>query len=127
MKDHVTVGARILEPLAALSDVIPIVLYHHEKYDGSGYPKGLKGTEIHPLARITAIADAFDAIQSDRPYRAGRSGDKSAQVIAEAAGTEFDAEMVEAFLKVMALRDQAPAGWERQPLRELATRTGNGG
>ncbi len=127
MKDHVTVGARILEPLAALSDVIPIVLYHHEKYDGSGYPKGLKGTEIHPLARITAIADAFDAIQSDRPYRAGRSGDKSAQVIAEASGTEFDAEMVEAFLKVMALRDQAPAGWERQPLRELAMRTGEGG
>ncbi len=117
MQDHVIVGARILEPLTALSAVMPIVLQHHERVDGSGYPKGLTGDQMHPLARIVAVADAFDAIQSDRPYRAGRSSDQTVQIIVQDSGTDFDPEIVEAFLEVMALGNKPPTGWERQPLR----------
>jgi len=117
MQDHVIVGARILEPLTALSAVMPIVLQHHERVDGSGYPKGLTGEQMHPLARIVAVADAFDAIQSDRPYRAGRSSDRTVEIIVQDSGTDFDPETVEAFLEVMALGNKPPAGWERQPLR----------
>lgn len=83
MQDHVIVGARILEPLTALSAVMPIVLQHHERIDGSGYPRGLTGGQTHPLARIVAVADAFDAIQSDRPYQNGRSSDQTVQIIVQ--------------------------------------------
>lgn len=117
MQDHVIVGARILEPLTALSAVMPIVLQHHERVDGSGYPKGLTGEQMHPLARIVAVADAFDAIQSDRPYRSGRSSDQTVQIIVQDSGTDFDPEIVDAFLEVIALGNKPPTGWERQPLR----------
>ncbi|GMR12051.1 MAG: hypothetical protein BMS9Abin29_0238 [Gemmatimonadota bacterium] len=117
MQNHVILGARILEPLTALSAVMPIVLQHHERVDGSGYPKGLTGEQIHPLARIVAVADAFDAIQSDRPYRAGRNSDQTVQIIVQDSGSDFDPEIVEAFLEVMALGNKPPTGWELQQLR----------
>ena len=124
MRDHVMVGARILEPLTPLADVIPMVLQHHERFDGSGYPKGLKGVEIHRFARVMGIADAFDAMQSDRPYRVGRTREESAAVIEAASGIEFDPEMVEAFLKVIALDEKPAAGREQQPLRAGAVGLG---
>ncbi|MCH7564351.1 MAG: HD-GYP domain-containing protein [Gemmatimonadetes bacterium] len=127
MQDHVIVGARILEPLTALSAVMPIVLQHHERVDGSGYPKGLTGEQMHPLARIVAVADAYDAIQSDRPYRSGRSSEQTAQIIVQDSGTDFDPEIVEAFLEVMALGDKPPSGWERQPLRAEVQSVESGG
>lgn len=101
MNSHVTVGARILEPLQALADVLPIVLYHHERLDGLGYPEGLSGTDIPMLARILAVSDTFDALRSDRPYRDGRSADQALEVIVECSGTQFDPEMVEAFVEVI--------------------------
>ncbi len=127
MQDHVIVGARILEPLTALSAVMPIVLQHHERVDGSGYPKGLTGEQMHPLARIVAVADAFDAIQSDRPYRSGRSSDQTVEIIVQDSGTDFDPKIVEAFLEVMALGIKPPSGWERQPLRAEVQSVESGG
>ena len=102
MKSHVTIGARILEPLTALADVLPIVLYHHERFDGNGYEAGLRGTDIPRLARILCVADSYDAMRSDRPYRAGRSPDETLEEIALCAGSQFDPEVVEAFVEYMA-------------------------
>ena len=102
MKSHVTIGARILEPLTALEDVIPIVLYHHERFDGKGYEAGLAGTDIPRLARILCVADSYDAMRSDRPYRAGRSPDETLEEIALCAGSQFDPDVVEAFVEYMA-------------------------
>ena len=102
MKSHVTIGARILEPLTALEDVMPIVLYHHERFDGKGYEAGLGGTDIPRLARILCVADSYDAMRSDRPYRAGRSPDETLEEIALCAGSQFDPDVVEAFVEYMA-------------------------
>ena len=102
MRSHVTVGARILEPLTALQDVLPIVLYHHERWDGKGYEAGLAGNDIPRLARILCVADTYDAIRSDRPYRAGRSPDETLEEIALCAGSQFDQEVVQAFVEYMA-------------------------
>jgi putative nucleotidyltransferase with HDIG domain len=102
MKSHVTIGARILEPLTALKDVLPIVLYHHERFDGKGYEAGLRGTDIPFLARILCVADSYDAMRSDRPYRAGRSPDETLEEIALCTGSQFDPDVVEAFVEYMA-------------------------
>ena len=102
MRSHVTIGARILEPLKALEDVISIVLYHHERWDGKGYEAGLAGTDIPRLARILCVADSYDAMRSDRPYRAGRSPDESLEEIALCAGSQFDSDAVAAFVEYMA-------------------------
>ena len=101
MKSHVTIGAKILEPLTALEDVLPIVLYHHERFDGKGYEAGLAGTDIPHLARILCVADSYDAMRSDRPYRAGRAPDETLEEIALCAGSQFDPEAVEAFVEYM--------------------------
>lgn len=101
MKKHPEIGANILQPIAAYADVIPIVRQHHERWDGSGYPDGLEGNQIHPHARIFAVADVYDACASDRPYRSGMPPDKVVRIIVEGDGTEFEPAVVEAFLEVM--------------------------
>ena len=101
MRSHVTIGAKILEPLTALEDVLPIVLYHHERFDGKGYEAGLGGTDIPLLARIICVADSYDAMRSDRPYRAGRSPDETLEEIALCTGSQFDPDAVEAFVEYM--------------------------
>lgn len=102
MREHVRIGARILEPIAAYAEVIPIVLQHHEKYDGTGYPQHLSGEEINLGARIFAVADCYDAMVSDRPYRPGMDRQKVIEIIKEEAGRHFDPKVVRAFLEVMA-------------------------
>lgn len=102
MRDHVTIGARILDPIGAYSSIIPIVLYHHEWLDGSGYPHGLRGDDIPMLARLLAVPDVFDALTSDRPYRAGLPVSQAVDIIRFEAGRHFDTEMVRAFDAVMA-------------------------
>jgi putative nucleotidyltransferase with HDIG domain len=108
MCEHVTVGARILEPIPGFAELIPIVVQHHERFDGSGYPYGLAGEAINLHARIFAVADVYDALSSDRPYRPGWPRDKVIAYIREKSGTHFDPEVVDAFLKLMALDPQAP-------------------
>jgi putative nucleotidyltransferase with HDIG domain len=102
MNGHVTMGARILEPIAAYAKIIPIVLQHHECFDGSGYPDGLAGEAIDFGARIFALADRFEALTSERPYRKALHHKRAAQYIKKRAGTEFDPKVVKAFLEFMA-------------------------
>ena len=101
MRDHVTVGARILEPIAAYSDVIPIVLWHHERWDGTGYPDRIAGEEIDFHARLLAAGDVYDALTSHRPYRSGMPLGDAVAWIAEQSGSHFDPEVVKAFMAVM--------------------------
>ncbi len=102
VKAHVTVGHRILEPVAAYRDLIPIVRHHHERVDGQGYPDGLAGDDIALHARVVAVADTFDALTSDRPYRDGLPVKTAIEVIKNAAGTQLDAWLVEQFLGMLA-------------------------
>ncbi len=101
MRDHVTVGARILEPIAAYSDVIPIVLWHHERWDGTGYPDRIPGEEIDFHARLLAAGDVYDALTSPRPYRSGMPPGDAIAWIADQSGSHFDPEVVKAFMAVM--------------------------
>jgi putative nucleotidyltransferase with HDIG domain len=105
MREHVRIGARILEPIEAYAGIVPVVLHHHEYYDGSGYPDALKGEEIDLGARIFTVADHYDALISDRPYRAGLPREKVIGFIREDTGTKFDPIVVKAFLEVMAQED----------------------
>ncbi len=98
---HPEKGALILEPIKAYSKVIPIVAQHHEWFNGQGYPKGLKGNSINMGARILAIADVYDALTSDRPYRAGWDKDVVIGYLREKAGLQFDPEVVSVFERVI--------------------------
>ena len=98
IKDHPTIGAQILEPIEAYADVIPMVLQHHEKFNGKGYPHGIAGEEISLGGRIMAVADVYDAVVSDRPYRQGWIEEKAIKMIKEEAGEHFDPKVVDAFL-----------------------------
>lgn len=95
---HAVYGAEILDRIEHLKDIVPGIRYHHEKYDGSGYPDGLKGKRIPVIARIIAVADTFDAITTDRPYRKGLSFDSAFRELKKSAGSQFDPEVVNAFL-----------------------------
>ncbi|MBI4431812.1 MAG: HD domain-containing protein [Candidatus Omnitrophica bacterium] len=98
MKEHPRKGARILEPLANFEEVAKIVLHHQEKFDGTGYPYGLKGEEIPIESRIVAVVDAFHAMTSSRPYRKARSIEYAKAELRKYTGTQFDPQVVEAFL-----------------------------
>lgn len=100
IKKHPGRGKTILEPVLELKEIGRVVLEHHEKYDGTGYPNGLKGREIPIGARIMAVADAYDSITSDRPYRSASSHRRAVKEIIRCSRTQFDPEVVEHFLKV---------------------------
>lgn len=104
IKQHPSIGARILEPIASYKDIVPIVLQHHERYDGKGYPGGLSGDEIDIGAKILAVADVFDALTSDRPYRKGWPVEHVIELIAEEAGRQFAPDIVKVFLSIMRQR-----------------------
>ena len=98
IKEHPVVGAAILTPIKELSDVAREVKYHQERYDGKGYPEGLKATEIPLIARIITVCDAFDAMTTDRPYRQKKMAEIAIHEIREGSGTQFDPLVVSAFL-----------------------------
>lgn len=100
MREHISHGLRIIDGIDFLSGAAPVVGQHHEKYDGSGYPLGLCSDKIHINARIFAVADAFDAITSDRPYRAKASYTEARREIVSSSGIHFDPTVVDAFLTV---------------------------
>jgi response regulator RpfG family c-di-GMP phosphodiesterase len=100
MREHPLHGQQILRGIKFLEGAARVVAQHHEKWDGSGYPLGLKGEEIDICARIFSVADAFDAITSDRVYRQGRSYEAAAQELSEWIGRQFDPKVVEAFHRV---------------------------
>ncbi|GAB6095287.1 hypothetical protein JCM14469_15390 [Desulfatiferula olefinivorans] len=101
VKEHPVIGAKIIEPIEAYADAIPIILEHHERYDGKGYPLGLSGDDISPGARILAVADVYDAIVSNRPYRQGWVQEKVIRLIMDESGKHFDPRVVDAFLTVI--------------------------
>lgn len=99
IQHHPEIGCRILKSLAKLSFTLPGVLHHHERWDGKGYPHGLKGEEIPLMARILAVADAFDAMSTSRPYRVAMPLEKTVEVLRDGAGTYWDPDLIPPFLK----------------------------
>ena len=111
MRFHPDIGARIIEDIPFLQETLPIIRYHQERWDGSGYPVGLSGKDIPLQARIFAVADAFDALISDRPYRDRIPTDDALTYIREQSGILFDPEIVSAFVRM----------WKKNNLEELIT------
>jgi HD-GYP domain-containing protein (c-di-GMP phosphodiesterase class II) len=97
MRLHPDIGARIIEGIPFLRDAIPVIRFHQERWNGSGYPLGLKGKEIPLLARIFAIVDAFDALTNDRPYRKKVPMGDAMKFLKDEAGILFDPEIVVEF------------------------------
>jgi len=100
MQTHTTKGAKILEQVPDLAPVIPIARSHHERWDGLGYPDGLKGQQIPVLARIVAVADAFDAMTSDRPYRPGMAEATAFAELEKQKAKQFDPDFASAFIYI---------------------------
>jgi len=103
MRQHPITGAEMIKDITYLAAAAPIIRHHHERWDGSGYPDGLKGEEIPLGARIVAVADSFDAMSIDRPYRDGRALEEAYQEILRCSGTHFDPQVVKAFQRAWAL------------------------
>src|SRR5881628_1492736 len=104
VKQHVLIGSQILAPLAHLGDIIPAVRHHHERFDGTGYPDGLRGEEIPLPARIIGAAEVFDALSTSRAYQEKMSPEKAVQRAADLSGTVLDPKVFEALASVVARR-----------------------
>ncbi|HVD49827.1 MAG TPA: HD-GYP domain-containing protein [Gaiellaceae bacterium] len=105
IREHPKTGARLILRIAALRDAIPYVLYHHERWDGAGYPSGKAGEEIPLEARVLAVADAFDAMTSDRPYRRALTHEEALAEVERCAGTQFDPQIASVFLELFAVAE----------------------
>ena len=101
MQAHSVIGEAILAPITSGSTLLPIIRHHHERFDGDGYPDGLRGAEIPLMARIIAICDAFDALVNDRPYRTRVSAAEALWILRCGAGRQWDPELVELFANEM--------------------------
>ncbi|MCA9240034.1 MAG: HD-GYP domain-containing protein, partial [Planctomycetales bacterium] len=112
IKQHPECGYKLLVRLAALGDLLPGVLHHHEAYDGQGYPHGLVGEDIPLTARILAVADAWDAMTSDRPYRPGMPWEKAMSILRDGAGGQWDARVVDAFFAIIEEVKEITLSWE---------------
>jgi response regulator RpfG family c-di-GMP phosphodiesterase len=97
IRQHPTIGASILSAIPSIKPLLPVILQHHERFDGKGYPKGLKGGEVMLWARMTAVADTYHALISDRPYRRGMSHEKAMEIIEDVRGTQLCPDCVDAF------------------------------
>ncbi len=107
MKTHTQIGEKILSSMKSLSHIIPGVKYHHERFDGSGYPSNCIGSDIPLEARIISIADTYDAMTTTRPYRKGLDHNTAIDEISKYSGTQFDPEIVEYFNAIMSKRTQS--------------------
>ena len=101
VKKHPVIGADIISVAGFLRDIVPLILCHHERYDGAGYPRGLKGEEIPLGARIIAVADVYEALTSDRPYHKAISKEEAVVILKEGSGTQFDERILKVFLDVI--------------------------
>ena len=108
MQQHPVIGYEIIKGVMHLTSCLDGILYHHERIDGKGYPKGLKGQNIPLDARIIAVADTFDAMTSDRPYRKGMLREKALAIMGEIAGTQLDQSLVSVFLDIAREMKDAP-------------------
>ncbi len=101
VKKHSELGSQIVEFVYLLKEAANIILFHHERFGGGGYPKGLSGDEIPLSSRILAVADVYDALTTDRPYRSAVPVEKAKQVLADGRGSQFDPAVVDAFLRMI--------------------------
>ena len=98
MRAHPVIGERIVRSLPSTADILTIVRHHHERFDGGGYPDGLAGHKIPLLARIVSVCDAYDALASERPYRARRNSEEAIETLMRGAGQQWDRELVSILL-----------------------------
>src|SRR5262249_35784715 len=122
MKTHTTLGAEIIQTIPDLRPVLPIVRSHHERWDGRGYPDNLGGAAISPLARVVALADAFDAMTSDRPYRKGMPASVAFAEIEKQAGKQFDPAFAAGFLAIQGRIIEEMQNQAAQPVQSRKTR-----
>ena len=101
LKTHSVIGERICRPLGQNRLILEVIRHHHERYDGKGYPDGLAGEDIPIAARIMAVVDAYDALTSDRPYRARRSQEQAVEILKQEAGKQFDPKIATAFISLL--------------------------
>jgi HD-GYP domain-containing protein (c-di-GMP phosphodiesterase class II) len=101
IKKHPRIAVDILRPIHFFHSLIPLILYHHERWDGKGYPEGLKGEEIPMGARVVALADVYQALTSDRPYHRAFSREQAIDIIKEDSGKRFDPSIVEVFMRIL--------------------------
>lgn len=101
MKQHPANGVDIIKPVESLKSITPMILYHHERYDGKGYPDGLKGQNIPYLARVLTVVDSFDAMTSNRPYNTRKTYQEAIEELKRCSGSQFDPEIAEAFIEVI--------------------------
>lgn len=101
LKEHPQDSADILSQIKGFEELVPIVAQHHERYDGTGYPKGLKDGEINYLARILTVVDAFDAMTNKRPYQERKTFEEAFEEIERCKGTQFDPEIADKFMEAL--------------------------
>jgi putative nucleotidyltransferase with HDIG domain len=119
MRHHPLIGANILRPVAFPWPIAPVVRHHHEHFDGSGYPAGLKGEEIPLLARILTVADAYEAMTADRPYRRGRTAEEAVEELHACTATHFDGRVVDAFVEALKEMDDVEVGRGTRAIDEV--------
>jgi HD-GYP domain-containing protein (c-di-GMP phosphodiesterase class II) len=101
IKKHPTLGANIIADVPFLRPLVPMVLHHHEFFDGNGYPSGIKGDQIPFGARILSVADAYEAMTSDRPYRRSLSAQAALEILMNGKGKQFDPRIVDTFTEIL--------------------------
>jgi diguanylate cyclase (GGDEF) domain len=101
LKQHPDNGVDLIKPVESLKQIIPLILHHHERYDGGGYPSGLKGNDISYLTRILTVVDSFDAMTSNRPYSNRKTYEDAVEELRRCSGTQFDSKIAEAFIEVV--------------------------
>jgi putative nucleotidyltransferase with HDIG domain len=109
IKMHPKIGAEIIRAIHFLKEVVPVVLHHHERWDGKGYPSGLKAREIPLLARVVCIADVYQALISDRPYRKAYSKKEALEILKKEAGTHFDKDLVDILIRLESKPEERPS------------------
>ncbi|MEX0991157.1 MAG: HD domain-containing phosphohydrolase [Actinomycetota bacterium] len=109
MRRHPLLGAELVRPMTFLGDAAQVIMYHHERFDGTGYPSGLNGELIPLPARIFSVVDAFDAMTSDRPYRRAMAEGEAFEELTRGRGSQFDPGVVDAFLRLTKDGSPAPA------------------
>ena len=109
IRGHPVIGAGLIEGMSAMSEILPCIRHHHERVDGLGYPDGLAGEDIPLGARIIAVADSFDAITADRPYRRGLDTEAATNELVRGAGTQFDERCVAAFVQLIRRGEIVPS------------------
>ena len=119
MRHHPLIGANILKPVAFPWAIMPIVRHHHEHFDGSGYPAGLKGEEIPLLARVLTAADSYEAMTADRPYRRGLSPEAATEELRSCAGTQFDPRVVDILVQIVQESEPVIEGTSQEEADEV--------